>query len=160
MTHYFLEELEIAIDEVKKDLNKEAVKIMDVGCGTGRILDLAQTYIMVKEKGNMRKLYPATYGIEHDERIKLFPSRNHLIDIGDAMDYKKYSEMDIIHYYCPIKDEDMMQLLEEKIEKEAKSGAIIIARFKKSQAYKENENIRIIRTNGNSEYRATIIQKL
>lgn len=166
-----MNEISLAFSTILRRRRKsgKTIKFLDVGCGSGNILLLAITVWMNQfEKtwrGQIKKL--EVYGIEHDAKLaQLARAATHCdegqIWCGDAFDFgspkmKKemeeefgwyshdqcysYGEADIIYYYCPIKDSELMRLLERKIEEEAKPGAIIIANLKQDAGILNQKDI-------------------
>jgi hypothetical protein len=89
-------------------------KFLDVGCGMGTKVVLACS------------LFDA-YGIECE---KEYVDKANLLGLNrvghvDAFLFDKYDIFDVIYYYRPIHDYDKYRMFEQKIHKEAKSGAII-----------------------------------
>jgi hypothetical protein len=65
---------------------------------------------------------------------RLFPSVESIQ--GDVMEFTRYGDYDVIHYYGPFADEDVQRRFEEKVEAEAKTGAVIIGNRKASNAWR------------------------
>lgn len=96
---------------------------MDVGCGTGNILLIAEQFGF------------DVWGIEKDEYPFSIAQRligEEKIFQEDIRNYKKYAEMDVIYYFCPFSAGDEQRKFEQYIENEMKAGAVLIANQKKS----------------------------
>ena len=123
-------------------------KFLDVGCGIGNVLALAE-YCRI----------PDIYGIEIDESLKRralynsvplpdtlphseFGSDSPLIFNLDAFDFKFYNEMDIIYYYCPMQKLEKQLRLEALIEKKMKGGALLIAFMKQDMTITKSKRFR------------------
>jgi SAM-dependent methyltransferase len=98
---------------------------VDVGCGTGNILLIAEQFLF------------AVYGLEKDAfpvsiakgligEEKIFQE-----DIRTHADYGKY---DVVYYFCPLSLGEQQRKLEIFIEEAMKPGAILIANQKRSDA--------------------------
>lgn len=108
-----------------------AIKLFDVGCGTGNILLLAHGV----SSGFLQTRHTLiTAGVEINNDLRFLANNLRLGAIrgGDALKLPKstWKEQDIIHYYQPIRDKKLMTKLERKIEDEAKVGAYIMANLK------------------------------
>ena len=57
---------------------------------------------------------------------------------GDVLEFANYADYDVIYYYGPFDDEALQQRFEEKVERDAKVGAIILGNRKASQAWRES----------------------
>ena len=124
MTDFF-DYLEIAREHVRPRLRKR-IQFMDVGCGSGNILDYVRVY------GHLRKSYDMprfeTYGIEHNPLLAEIANRNHTVQYIDAREATNYGCMDIIFFYWPILTRSAMEVLEDKIIDQMHVGAVLIAR--------------------------------
>lgn len=98
---------------------------VDVGCGTGNILLIAEQFLF------------DVYGLEKDE----FPVSiaKGLIGDGkifqeDIRTHSEYGKYDVIYYFCPLSLGEQQRTLENFIEDAMKPGAILIANQKRSDA--------------------------
>lgn len=90
---------------------------LDVGCGIGAKVSLAMS------------LEFRAYGIEINKSYMEVAERlliSRYIWHGDAREYNKYKEMDIIYFYCPMVDRNLQLELEAAVYKGARDGAILI----------------------------------
>jgi len=123
-------------DTDENSWNKYPETFLDVGCGYGNIMALANF--------NGFKVS----GIEIDKR---------LIDIGktlwgkgfkfyneNAFKFKKYKDFDVIYYYCPMRDVEKEKELEEIIERKMKKGAYLIPCLKQSFKIVNKKNFVVI----------------
>jgi len=76
---------------------------------------------------------------------------------GDVLTYPDYAGHDAIFYYGPFKDETLQARFEQKVEAEAKAGAIIIANRKVSAAWRRSTDFRLLKDDG---FMGCIIQKV
>jgi SAM-dependent methyltransferase len=109
---------------------------IDCGAGLGFISILA------------RNLGFKATGIEFSTRYvelarKLFPHAQTFE--GDMLTFDNYAQYDVIFYYGPFKDEVFQEQFEHKVEAEAKSGAIIIANRKVSEAWRTSAQFRLLK---------------
>lgn len=136
----FIKDLSIALRHVKLEpapkgdkwcKPRQRVRFLDVGCGVGNILTMAETYYRSFYDTKREKVLEIA-GIEHDYRLAQLAreSTRRNIEQMDALKFARYGEYDIIHYYRPIKDIGLMMKLEDKIEDEMRVGAVIICRLK------------------------------
>lgn len=110
--------------DVAKKINPKAQTFLDVGCGTGIPLIMAHN----------RFLWVT--GLEKDPvyvkaaRKVLHKGLGGVINIRkcDAMKYRSYHRFDIIYFFNPAPFEEEL-LLEEKIVRNAKPGAIILTTY-------------------------------
>lgn len=100
----------------------EPNSFLDVGCGIGNIMLIPWS------------LGIATHGIEYDANILqhcLFPILKGRTRYAtgifhmDALKFRKYSQYDVIYYYCPMCNRKMEDQLESKIQKEMHPGAYL-----------------------------------
>lgn len=89
-------------------------KLLDVGCGPGPLLDIAEALFGM-----------TTYGIEVDEVMAARAGANHLVWHMDALEFPRYDELDIIWLYRPFRDSEKELELEQMILRGMKPGAII-----------------------------------
>jgi 2-polyprenyl-3-methyl-5-hydroxy-6-metoxy-1,4-benzoquinol methylase len=100
-------------------------KFLDVGCGPGTIVVLADTigfnaygidymgkYVKIA-KAAMREAY--FYETNRENIIK-----------ADALNFKRYDQFHVIYYYRPIADSKIMHELYKKIMKDMKIGSLFI----------------------------------
>lgn len=57
---------------------------------------------------------------------------------GDVLEFAHYADYDAIYYYGPFDDEALQRRFEEKVERDAKVGAVIIGNRKASDAWRES----------------------
>ncbi len=107
----------------------QAPKFVDVGCGIGNILLLAEQFkfsVYGLEKGE----YPCAIAGE-----LIDPDRIVQVDIRD---YQGYGNFDILYYYRQLSNREPQMKLEEYIEDEMQPNAILIANHKMSQAVQDD----------------------
>lgn len=110
----------------------ERLKFLDVGCGVGQKVFLAQMLGFQSYGLELRKelieegnsLFQTVCGNrqywgQKDESLNAFIQ-------GNALEFDRYGDFDIIYFYCPLFNRKMQQTLEERIAKTAKAGTIVI----------------------------------
>lgn len=92
-------------------------KFLDIGCGIGNIVLLAQ------------KVGFDAYGLEYNKKIydiaKGLMGRNHIFR-GNMTDFGKYNEYDVLYYYVPMVNGKAMEEFVKKLIKTVKPGAYVI----------------------------------
>ena len=115
----------------EKITSRYSYSFLDAGCGIGNVLRIA----------NAMKIAYKYIGIEYYQNaydaakqflgIKEYPGCFKLIK-ADILKYKNYGNYDIIYYFCPFSNHRKEEIFEERIENQAKIGAIIIPFNKQS----------------------------
>ncbi len=106
---------------------------LDVGCGIGNVL------LFAEQAGF------DVYGIEKDEYPFYVASRmlgSSRITRDDILEYDKYSDFDVIYYFCPLTDGNLQREFEHKVEDTMRPGTILIANYKRSDAIKQDDRFR------------------
>lgn len=106
-------------------------RFLDVGCGIGTKVALADQFGF------------DAYGIEYNPRYvkdlhRLFGRDAHMkksVWVGDALQYGKYADFDVIYFYCPMSDWRKQVELEKYICTQAKDGTLFI------EALKQNDEL-------------------
>lgn len=92
-------------------------KFLDIGCGIGNVVLLAQ------------HIGFDAYGLEYNKKIcniaRKIVGKYHIFS-GDMTEFKKYGEYDILYYYLPMNSRTAMAKFDEKLIKEVKPGAYVI----------------------------------
>ena len=108
----------------------ERISFLDVGCGIGNIMVLAQSM----------GFKPA--GIEYNKTLEkkslvgyvgYGPEDLYGIVYCDAFKYKMYHKFDVVYMYCPISDYALEKRLERKIENALSVGTYFICNYKQDQ---------------------------
>ena len=120
------------------NLDPEAVpepplRLLDVGCGIGNVLLIAEQFGF------------DVYGIEKDEYS--FPIAAKLIGEdriaqADIWAYEGYNEYDVIYYYRPFSGREQQLRFEKLIEDSMKTGGILIANHKNSEAIAQDSRFK------------------
>lgn len=136
---------------------------LDAGSGIGNVTTVA--YFM-----NLAK---SCHGLEYDKRYvgfskKFMSHQEHYFRHGtvrgvrkieyihgDILTFDKYSEYDIIYYFCPFSAIDLELLFEEVVEDQMKVGAYLVPLNK--HGWKINDDDRFERVNG---IRGTVFKKV
>jgi SAM-dependent methyltransferase len=105
------------------------LRLLDVGCGIGNVLLIAEQFGF------------DVYGIEKDEYS--FPIAAKLIGEeriaqADIWTYEGYGEYEVIYYYRPFSGREQQLRFEKLIEDTMKTGAILIANHKNSDAIEQD----------------------
>jgi 2-polyprenyl-3-methyl-5-hydroxy-6-metoxy-1,4-benzoquinol methylase len=114
-------------------------KFLDIGCGIGNIVMLANLIGFTSD------------GIEYDPKI--YKVAKHLelyrstIFKGDMRKFKRYHEYDVLYYYRPILCDEAMKKFSHKLAETVKPGAYVICNgdsegFKQSKDFEFDENVR------------------
>lgn len=130
-----IEQLMIAFNHLKNIPGTK--RFLDAGCGIGNIMLLARTMGF------------DVCGLEIDPTvIKVAKQINRDIasDIKkqNITTYKKYSNFDVIYYFCPIDQREKQQKFEEYVENQMKVGAILIPNYKASGKIRKDKRFNII----------------
>jgi len=67
---------------------------------------------------------------------------------GGALEFKGYADYDGFYYYGPFPDEALQRRFEEKVEAEAKVGAVIIGNRKASDAWRSSNRFELLSPDG------------
>jgi hypothetical protein len=76
---------------------------------------------------------------------------------GDVLAFAGYGDYDVIYYYGPFSDEEVQRRFEEKVEAEAKVGAVIIGNRKASDAWRASNRFQLLAEDG---YMGVLLRKL
>lgn len=120
----FIRLIKQVLSKIKKKKDKP-IKFLDVGCGFGlkcwlaHILGLEATGIdLCKEYVELaRKIFWYSY---RDEFILKIQQAN-------ALKYKGYGDYDIVYMYHPIRNNDLMQKVVDRVTQQMKPGAFLVA---------------------------------
>jgi SAM-dependent methyltransferase len=119
-------------------LIQEDIRFLDAGCGIGWICDLFK-----KIHQNAR-----VYGLELDEnllklaRILNYDQQSQRFLNVNILDFKNYSDYDVIYYYSPILTTPIEQQFERKVEDDCKVGCVIIANRKMDDLIKKDSRFK------------------
>lgn len=100
-------------------------RLLDVGCGIGNVLLIAEQFGF------------DVHGFEKDEypfRVALRLMGEERITQADIWTYEGYGDNDVIYYYRPFSGREQQLRFESLIEDKMKTGAILIANHKNSEA--------------------------
>ena len=100
-------------------------RLLDVGCGIGNVLLVAEQFCF------------EVYGIEKDEYPFQVAARligEERIAQADIWTYEGYGEYEVIYYYRPFSGREQQLRFERLIEDRLKTGGILIANHKNSEA--------------------------
>jgi hypothetical protein len=127
------------------------LKFLDCGCGIGFTVLLAGIAGF------------DSHGIELNSKlIKVANVLNYpqkTIKRANVLTYAEYSEYDIIYFYCPLRNRKLEEKFEEKVEKDMKVGAYLIANLKASMKIIKDSRFKLIHGNLNG-YRDWIFKKV
>ena len=123
-------------------------KFLEVGSGNGLKLIAAAAILehysfrifhgievlkgQIKFANNLVKKVKDGYGFDANVDCKSF--------YCDAFNFTHYSDYDLIYYYCPISDSELEAKLECLIEKNMKSGSLLVAALKKDRTFEQNKS--------------------
>jgi len=121
-----------------KDKYKQ-YRFLDAGCGLGNILIIASVIGF------------EPHGIELDPKtIRLFKKLFKGLMLGITIEksnmitYNKYGEFDVIYYYVPVRDGEIMMQATENIANGMKSGAIILP-YGFSHPFREDKRFKFMK---------------
>ena len=100
-------------------------RLLDVGCGIGNVLLIAEQFGF------------DVYGIEKDEypfRVAARLIGEERIAQADIWAYQDYGKYEVVYYYRPFSGRDQQLRFEKLIEDTMKTGGILIANHKNSEA--------------------------
>ncbi|HIJ89950.1 MAG: class I SAM-dependent methyltransferase [Desulfobulbaceae bacterium] len=104
---------------------KHPLRFLDVGCGIGNILLFAEQFGF------------EVHGIEKDEYPFQVATRligEERIAQADIWTYENYGDYDVIYYFRPFSGREQQLRFEKLIEETMKTGGILIANHKNSEA--------------------------
>ena len=123
-------------------------KFLEIGSGNGLKLVAAAAILedygfrifhgvevlkgQIKFANNLAKKVKDGYGLDTNVDCKSF--------YCDAFNFTHYSDYDLIYYYCPISDSELEAKLECLIEKNMKSGSLLVAALKKDCTFEQNKS--------------------
>ncbi len=123
-------------------------RFLDCGSGLGFILALAKELGFevagvewsAKYADLARRLFPGTTTVQ-----------------GDVLEYPSYGEFDVIYYYGPFAEDELQAKFEEKIEADAKVGAVIVCNRKISGAWRETNRFELL---SDDDFMGVFLRKL
>jgi SAM-dependent methyltransferase len=126
-----LEFIEKVLTHIKRrEANFNSMKFLDIGSGTGFVCGIAASMGLTAEG---IEINPALYEISK----QLFPEvRFYNIDIKDFNNYEDY---DILFYWLPFRDPELIQEFKKKVENSIHIGAYIIVAEEEIQNYGKDE---------------------
>jgi SAM-dependent methyltransferase len=100
--------------------NPPKLKFLDVGCGVG------QKVWMFSKLAND---HWESHGLEYDSEMVSLASglvgEKCSIFQGDGIKWDNYGDYDLIYFYCPLNEREGQMMLEERIMRKAKVGAVV-----------------------------------
>ncbi len=123
-TRQVFDELLLVSDYCENVLNRDlsSLKFIDIGCGFGNVMLFAEQFGF------------SVYGLEKDEAsleiARDFFEPHQLIE-EDLRTFPRYSEFDIIYYFCPLTEGE--REFERYLEEEIRPQTILIANYKRSK---------------------------
>jgi len=126
---------------------RRQARFLDVGCGIGTKVFMVSTLFAQADGLEFDKNY-----IEVAKKVHQSSSWEHSQNIsfmeGDALDFSRYSEYDVIYLYRPFHDSVNQDKLEEKIAQNIKTNAIIVGTLCNFFKLPEHIRPRMIFNNG------------
>lgn len=104
----------------------ETSRFLDVGCGCGLKLMSAAKY------------FDLTVGLEYDPGyvelasglMKRLPHDRCRVIPGDALQFDRYRDYDVIYFFRPIRDDAVLAQMEARIVEQARPGTLLIAPYR------------------------------
>lgn len=90
-------------------------------------------------------------GIEyHEDYVALARQLFPFVDViqGDVLQFTGYGDFDVIYYYGPFSNDAIQREFEQKVEAEAKPGALILANRKRSDAWRASDQFEVLAGDG------------
>lgn len=121
----FLEHLHAAYRVLRAQGKTDTSRFIDVGCGGGiKVLSAAE-------------YFDVSYGLEYDEGYAIAAcdlaerthSSNCRIIHGDGLIFEGYCDLDVIYFYRPMQQAELLSKLEDQITSTARPGTILIAPY-------------------------------
>ncbi len=105
----------------------DGARFLDVGCG-GATKVLAAARVFPKCDGLE---YDPGYAAAGARTMRLTaPEAGHVVQ-GDALTFDGYSAYDVIYFYRPIADDELLSTMQERIVDQARPGTVILAPYSK-----------------------------
>ncbi|MEO9864085.1 MAG: methyltransferase domain-containing protein [Yoonia sp.] len=154
---YFVNLMQAAYRVSLAQSGKRPLRFLDVGCGGGTKLMIAAHFF--EQVDGLE--YNSAFAANARQALRSSQTEGcHVIE-GDALEFDGYGDYDVIYFYRPISDPQMLVGMQNRILRQAKEGAIIIAPtaapIAKSQAVVVAENIYL--AHATAEYATTIAAK-
>ncbi|MEP4196384.1 MAG: hypothetical protein ABJL99_12195 [Aliishimia sp.] len=105
----------------------DKARFLDVGCGGG-------TKVLAASR-----VFPKCDGLEYDQgyaeagkrTLQLTAPETGQVIHGDALTFDAYADYDVIYFYRPISDDDLLSQMQNRIIEQARLGTIILAPYTK-----------------------------
>ncbi|MEN8200517.1 MAG: methyltransferase domain-containing protein [Thermodesulfobacteriota bacterium] len=104
-------------------------RFLDVGCGIGNILLIAEQYGF------------DVYGFERDEascRIAMDIIGKERVWLDDAWKFENYGDYDVVYFFRPLPEAGPQSKLEQLIEERIKPGAVLIGNLRLGSSIEED----------------------
>lgn len=101
------------------------MRFLDVGCGGGTKLQIASALF---EEVHGLEIEPQFAAAARDQIARAGPSTAEIIE-GDALKFEGYGAYDIVYFYWPIRDPDLLALMHARIVEMVRPGTILVAPY-------------------------------
>ena len=101
-------------------------KVLDLGCGDGSLLQYLKQTRSVSDIGLE---IDTGYVASAQKLLEKAGLRSNAVFQADALTFDDYSDYDIIYFFKPIKDTNLLRQLENRIVATSKPGSILIAPY-------------------------------
>ena len=106
-------------------LGKDHLDFLDVGCGNGMKLWQAADFVT---RANGLEYTPALVALAQDLISNFMPVPAQVMQ-QDALEFDGYGRYDVIYFYKPMSDPDMLATMERRIVAQARPGTVLIAPY-------------------------------
>lgn len=103
----------------------EGAKFLDVGSGGGTKVYLASNYFAQADGLE----YDPAYAAAGARAMELIAPDTCRVMEGDGLTFEHYGDYDVIYFYRPINDDELLEQLEHRIFTEARPGTVILAPY-------------------------------
>lgn len=105
----------------------DTARFLDVGCGGGTKV-LAASRVFHKCDGLE---YDQGYAKAGQRTLELTAPETGRVMHGDALTFESYADYDVIYFYRPIADDDLLSQMQDRIIAQARPGTILLAPYTK-----------------------------
>jgi len=102
---------------------QHAPRFLDVGCGGGTKVFAATRYF--RQADGLE--YDRGYADSARRTLQIIGASNSKIIHDDALNFDSYSDYDVIYFYRPLRDDALLQKMEQCIIRQARPGTILVA---------------------------------
>lgn len=124
-TSVFMDDCHAAYRVCLAQGHRAQIRFLDVGCGSGMKSILASQFFA---KADGLEVDPGFFRSAHALMSQVGRGRSAAIQ-GDALRFEGYKDYEVIYFYQPIRDSELLQELERQIVDHAFAGTVLIAPY-------------------------------